>query len=1048
MIHAHSPQRLLAASLAVVATSFCAPRAFAQTLDDLKRQDSHFIDWMKEKGAAEAMEYYAKTYPSADPKSAVSMRIAVDRTKIEAGRERARNLKSATELNQVFLEMRQATENLLQAERERCEKFGDDDAAILWQNQLLSDIVEEYLRVYHNNAVEAYEYGAPTKDQTAAYEEWMPQAFAQANRANAVAYQSQGRMMHDSNYGKHLRQLGIKTRVEDAQGAVKYWLGATAFGMTLLPDSHPYFANLGKPGGLVVSQQKSTIADERKRLLALAMDAVGPNDPANLSNDLRALGARVLAAQGNFAKAKTYAAALAPAEFTAAAQAPLAAHLIAVQAKVTAAAGALDEAVKNLRQEALKNPAIAADLAAKGTRSYLFVCDAAHRLLLDASEKAKPPAKDELFNKAFMDPYADVFSDRPAEGIDPEVAAAIRQLRPELNSRWQKQFAAMPLDKMPAFVVTGTITLEMGELLGPGGLWEKVKTAVVAKQAPDANDVKLLTDKMKRIESGLLPFSTHPVKAVRAKMLDQLALLRYLGTQAGIALVTDPKVVNISVLDQTAHAAAMGWLTIADEMPEAPQAPQAMEYATFILRTQLDAGLYAPDYLKCCGVLFAKYPNSPAALRELTKYADILAGKGEYKKAEEILGKMPKTDNYYFIARQKMASLKDRNRKALESAADSAKAAGAPSAEADAKFQAALADEIAFASGLVDEAKAAAKEAPGYRRASAVSVRASTLVLLANAYNTKGSPQQGVALLESLESEFTPAAITQADFDGKEGALKGMQDALAAQVEWGQICRMRMLMDAGLGDQVKKRAQQLLAGGNAKSVAVLRGLNRDLKLEVDSLKDEIVAAKFAPYRAELELKRQRYGKAMLDLTELLRAKLMPTANEQEKDYLNVLLVQSKSASGDTAGAVELAKQLLADQEAEMKTGKRKSRSLNLILGAAQANFDHAKSMLDLNSPERQRMLIAANKSAKLIVDNFRQNPLNPATGYPVEFYEAFWIHMSALEALSPTSDKIRQIRKSLPNAIRAIREADPKGYGDLPWNSRFEKLMLRIETEK
>ncbi len=1047
MNHLYSHQRLLAASLSVVAACFGATQARGQTLNELQRQDSHFIDWMKEKGAAEAMAYYAKEYPSNDPKVVVSMRIAVERTTIEAAREKARNLQSAAEVNQVFLEMRKATESLLQAERDRCEKFGDDDVAVLWQNQLLSDILEEYLRVYRNNAVEVYEYGSPNDDQTKAYEEWMPLAFAQANRASAVAFESQGKMISDGKYGRQLTKLGLKTKVQDAQSAAKYWLGSTAFGMTLLPDNHPYFAKLGKPGGLAVPQQKATIADERKRLLALALDAVGSNDPANLSDELKALGARALAAQGKFAEAKKYANALNAAEFTAAAQAPLAARTIAVKAKVLAAAGAMDEAVKTLRLEALQNPALAADLAAKGTRSYLFVCDAAHRLLMDASKKAQPAAAVELLNKAFMEPYADVFSDQPDPGLDPEVAAAIRQLRPELNARWKQQFAAVPLAQIPPAVASGTIMLEMGELLGPGGLWEKVKTAVAAKQAPDANDVKSLTEKMRRIESGLLPLSTHPVKVVRAKMLDQLALLRYLGIQAGISLVADPAI-NISLLDQTAHAAALNWLAIADEMPETSQAPQAMEYATFILRTQLDAGLYAADYLKCCGVLFAKYPNSPAALRELTKYSDLLAGQGKHKEAEEILGKMPKTDNYYFIARQKMVSLKDRNRKALQGAADSAKAAGTPSAEADAKFQAALADVIQFADGLVNEAKQVAKEAPGYRRASAVSVRASTLVLLANAYNAKGNPQQGVALLDSLESEFSQDAIKPEDVEGNEDALKNMRDGLAAQVEWGQICRMRMLMDAGLGDQVKTRAQQLLASGNAQSVAVLRGLNRDLKVEVDSLKDEISAAKFAPYRAELEVRRQRYGKAMLDLTELLRAKLLATANEQETDYLNVLLVQSKSASGDTAGAVALAEQLLAGQEADIKAGKRKSRSLNLILGAAQATFDHAKSILDANSKERQSMLAAANKSAKRIVDNFRRNAPG-ATGYPVEFYEAFWVHMSALEALPLNSSRnMPAIRASLPNAIKAVREADPKGYEALPWNSRFEKLMLRLETEK
>lgn len=1038
MSHAHSIRALLPV-LAVAGASFAAFPAAAQTIEELKKQDSRYIDWLQEYKAAKTLQHYAAGVTGVTDEAKLTLKIAVATTQIDSLRAQA-GTASAKRQSELYVELRKRFEDLLAAKRERAEKFTGGDSALYWQTELLSDMVDTYLRVYRNNAAAAYEFGSPDADQKQAFAEVVPQVYLAAVRAAKTADNTQRRMMADRLYIRNLTRSGLRNKIEESQRMAKYWLGVSSYWMTLLPDAHPYYAGLGKPGVFAVPGQKPVPADERKRLLALAADALS----ANGSADAKAMLACVLLAQGKNQEAAKAAQTINMGDYTTRDSAWVVVRILAAKAKVTAGNGKLDDAVRELRAEAVSNPALLADLQEGAGFAYLFLCDAAHRLLMDAAN-AKKPVDVELFNKSFMDPYADIFAEDAGKGgVDEAAKQAIRALRPVLQQRWSAEFANVPANQKPGFLILQTLDVEYGQVFAAGGLWSQVKDA---GKAPDPAQLKELTEKLRHIEDGIqVALDKEQVKVIRAKLLNQRALTRYLGAQAGVYLVVDPKNTTVAEADQSVRAAAMDWLELATTAPASADAPQAIDYATGMLHLMHENNMYQADYAAACKVLFTQYPQTKAADRELPYYADkVLAAAGKTDEALALLRKMPKEDPYYFTAQQKAVTLLERLRKAAQSAADAKK--GTPEAgAADTKFAAATATFLKAATTLEDEAKKASKEGvSGYRRASARFVQASTLILHANALAANGAASEGVALLDGFEDKFNPeTALVAQDFEKQEDLAK-MREYLSAQVEYAQVSRLRMLMDAGQGSQVKSRALELLSNGNPKSALVLKGLLRDIKTETDRLTSVIGRTTYAPLKTELLVKRQKYGAAMLDLTNILRDKLMASADRQTKEYLDLLLVQAKSASGDTVGAVAEVDRLLAEEAAVVAKDKTHPRSLNLLLVASQTYYDHGVSFVDPASPERKSALVKAYKTAKTIVDNFLARGPG-TTGFETAFYEALWTQLSALENMQPIGN-VKGIRNNIPGTIDTILQRDPKGFGELPWGDRFTELKDRMLFE-
>lgn len=1084
MIQAFPLRSLLAASMfaavAVGGLLLPAPSASAQSIGELKKNDDVFIDWLREKGAADALTYYGKAHPPKEKKAQISLQIAAASAKIDHVRDGASKL-GGPELEKAFVEMRQATEAMLDAERQRCDEFKTDEMSLLWHARLLSDLLDNYLRIYRNDAAAAYEYGQPTPDQVQAFAEIVPEAFLRANQGDAAIDRFDRMMSSSSTYGRNLERQGLRIPMEEAKNDIRRWYGLTAYLMTLLPDTHPYYTALASGGTRGVTNQARDIPAERKRLLALALRLTKRDSLDDMTVAARNLAGRILAAQGQAAEAAKYYQNLDTREVDGA----IAVQALCGQANALAAGGKLTEAVKMLRErsgtlqfrqfdpvsQAFVPTDMRAQLAKGDASLYLFACDAAYRLLMDASKTAKPPLSEELFNRAFMEPYADIFSEKPATTKEEQKVAAIKRgLKEQLFARWSEVFKNTPAKDLPPAVAAGKVMVDISALFAEGGLWQTLSKQVAEKQTPDAAKVAELAGQMRKVEANLLAFTGKNIKsrAVRAKMLDQLAFLRLYGVQAGVCLVNDPKNTAIPPEAQTLHACAMGWLALADELSTESQAPDAIGYACGLLRDLKNHGLYAADYAAACKVLFKKFPNNPAAATEAIAYSGILANQDRIGEGIAILEQMPKAEMVYFSAQQKALSLREQQWQKFSGKVEEAMAANKPSAEWDAKAAAALDQIIATATALEGEARKAfsADGAPGYRHASAQTARASAVVALARAQAAKGNPQQALVTLDGFEAKFAPSTVSEKDFEGHPADFAALQKGLAAQVEWAQVCRLRMLMDAGQTDQVRARAEQLLTGAGsdpdkqAKSRNVLFRLNYSLKHEVDRLKELIPSIQFEPLKLAKQQLLRRYGQAMLELTQLLKDKTITAASsQQDKDNMNLMLVKAMAASGDAKGALVLMEKLVDEEAARVKAETEEvdkynaqhpnakkvapNRSLNMLLGKASAEYEVG---LSLEGRAARIALVKASKSAQTIIDAFRREP-RPEDGYAPEYYEAYWIRLNGSAVRAKTkgaSEKTKEQAKGIPLVIQRLVEEDPKGFENSPLADFFRTLSVRL----
>ncbi len=1098
---AHSHRFLPAALVFASAAGFLAFPAAAETLEEMKKNDAQFIDWLRDKGASDVLEYYSQAHQPKDLLAQISLRIAASSAKIDSVRMDAIKLDQAAQLR-AFGEMRKATEAMLDAERERCDKFDGEETSIIWHAKLLSDLMENYLRIYRNDPVPAYEYGQPTPDQTEAFETFVAEAFVRASRADAAADRFDAKMGGSKTYGRQLEKKGLRVKMEDARANIKYWHGQAAYLMTLLPDSHPYYVALGTTGTPGVRGQARDAASERKRLLKLALQSAVRDNVEEMGVDARNLAGRVLAAQGKPADAARYYDNL----DTSAVSGAAAMQSLCAQAGMKAAGGKpadLTNAVKWLREQAetVKFQELEADgsareggvreqLAKGDTALYLFACDSAFRLIMDASKRAaSPQEKKELLNKAFMEPYADVFTDKPAQSDeDKAVAAAKHSLKPLLLARWAEVFKGTPAKDLPPAVGAGKVMIEMGQLFTEGSLWNELKKqadanrAAAAAQQPeqplDAAKVAKLALQMRRLESDLQNFTAKEAPgAVRAQMLDQLAFLRMYGAQVGVCLVNDtgPQAAAIPPESQTLHACAMGWLTLARELPTEASAQAAIGFAAGILRDLKTQGFYAADYAEACNVLFEKFPDNPAVDAHIFPACADLIARGKLDAAVKLLDGVRSTSLLHFAARQKSLSLREQQWQLLATTVEENKANGKSDPAADTAAAAALDRLMAFATTLEQDAKkeVRAGAAAGYRRGSAHSARASALVSLARAQAAKGNAAQGVSALDKFEEEFAPATLSTEGFEGHEKELQTLQDALAKQVEWAQVCRLRMLMDAGMSDQVRSRADQLLTGsGNdpekqQKAKNVLFRLNYSIKHEVDRLKQVIDGVKFDALKQEYEQRRVRYGKAMLELTQLLKDKtITPASTQSDRDNMNILEVKAMAASGNSAGAVALAEKLSDAENARLKVENAEiekhnaqhpeakkplaGRSMSLLLALISAKYEHGLSLCFTDPAMARKQLVTAATAAQPVIDSFRNAP-KPEAGYPTEYYEAYWVRLDGAHHRAKTqgaSEKTIKDAKGIHLVIQRMREDDPEGFAASPFLDFFNYLEKRVQAEQ
>lgn len=1006
--------------------------AQAQSLENLEDRDEQFFDGLRQRHLTEVLDFYIQAYPAKDEMAQKLRTILSARTVSEDAWRQWQVATTEAERNRLQAAAWAAEERVIAAMAERLKLVEGNNKylvdAYFWGSQLSEEILARALVSYSARALDTYEYGAPDASQRAAVEKLMPQALLVTQFSRRRMDDIVRNLAADAGFRDKVLRDGYSFLIQEHKALQsKYYFAMAAMAMTLLPDSHPYYANLGKDPAF--PNQAATPEEERKRLAKMAKDAVDSvaTDHA-LPEETRDKAAyvlgRALTRLGKYPQAETEC--FKPL-ITDASQRWDGVLALAAMGRGMAFAGKPVEGALFIRDNIDNSSHVRQAFEQGDIYPYLFLADAAHRILREVADKETDPAKKQAaLDRAYGDPYGRVLSE---ERLTP--------VRNALFLRWEKEFKDMPDRMKPAAVSAGIALVVLGEVSGKDGLVEQTERAFQdsiqsGEFKPTPEYQKLageLQPKLERARAEVLRFTgAGGSESGRAQALHVAALSEFMAARAGIGLVQEA--VPVDPMSQTAHAAALHWLAIAAELPAQPQAAEAMSASMYLLHRLHTDGKYADDYVKAATLLFTdKYKGLPAAQNEAVYFADrILLPAGKNAEATKVLALVLPDHETYWYALQKTVQAYDGAARRLVQQREALRAAGkdAEAKAMDPQVQAAWEALKSSAAGVV----IAAANVTGQARESALIARAAASLALAKAQAGLGNENLALRALEKFETEFSPDQIKG---DPQEPRVAALKAALASMSDSVGAFRLRLQVEAGQLNEFRAASATLLAGDSEKALNLVKAIVRDFRNETMSLRDLAETAS-GSMRAQYEDRRRRYGSALLTLTELLTQKLAASSSAEQRQWLDLLKLQALAASGNTKDAVVEADRLTKEAEARKTAdGKPGRPTLGLLMATAIVKYEHALT-LSKTDPERIKLLNDCSEKFSNVIKAFVQKQNRPA-----EYWEAYYYRFAA--AVAADSKTVGDI----PRIIGQLKDKDPTLGGE-PWAERIERLGLRVQA--
>ena len=596
------PRTFFAASSLFLSLSLGAPVAHAQ-LDHLNVD--RLIKEMRERGMSELLVRLSKDGTIKDPADAkkleVEMLIMRAQTPVPGNdndmKERIASLDKGIAEFQA----------LISGNR-------DNDKRGLWQTDMALHLV--YTRMALNDlADDFYEFGIPSQDQARVFESGASLATESLIDASTFLGRLQRELPRAANYNQTYVNTGRWEELMDEylKTKVPFLLSQAAYWASLLPDSHPYFQNLGKNPNIPL--QATSAAQERTRLLNLSVDSI-TNIPTELSEKFG-----IPARPSNLIKGKA----------------------LARLGKFDEAIAALDLVIQANRDDLLafraslaraiamelkaKKPETAVDyletlrdhpLTQGGVAFPILITDLQHRLL------AKHAGNDKKKIEASYSPYDKLFGDKRL-GTRTEAA------RMFVFTRWTKHFANQKQDTLPPMVLSG-----MGEMERLLGNEQVAKWAGFQKEEKEAEAKAAMTEARVHLDK-CIDISDALIK--RDDVAPEVkARARY--NKAYSSYLRDPEN-GTAFLD-----AARIWTELANELPNHPLAEEAIGLAVRFLHN-----LHIQDprpngvdaaYRNTTAVLYTKLGTTQVADDERVYYTfNVLQADRKYKEAAESYEKVP-----------------------------------------------------------------------------------------------------------------------------------------------------------------------------------------------------------------------------------------------------------------------------------------------------------------------------------------------------------------------------------------------------------------------
>ncbi|MEX1015454.1 MAG: hypothetical protein WDZ31_01815 [Phycisphaeraceae bacterium] len=828
---------LLAAGLLVAA----APHARAQVSE---LDQSMLIDAMAEERMTELLLHLIETEPPDDPVVARQVEIAQYRMAfddVELPREqRLAAFDDAVATTQAMID-----------------DFYDHEQRPIWQTDLAELLLIPALQSVHQGAPFFYEFGVPTAEQRQAVERLVPLALEAASDADQTFFRLQSELPREDDHVRTRVNTGLWSRMIDDyyRKRTQYFLGQAAYQVALLPDDHPYYAQLGEPNPRIRMQRDEPEA-ERERLLLEVDERLTRFTDGSHESGIQLIAqsfvARALMRQEAFEEAEE--------AYTAA--------LRVGGEGVDDLIIRLGQAENSLQQEdyaQASERALALEEHAVARQNPLYrllVTDMQHRVLLAEAAQAPEAHRAAARAEAYR-PYMEMLE-------DPALGDAAEGLRHYVYRRWVDTFADERDDLASLSPVVLAGIAEAARREGQN-LSVELREAEAAAENGDAegNDLEALRERAQArlnlaVEAGRAlrtsdEAANAPASALATAMYNEAIAMYWLDPQGASNLMRVSKLM----------------VDLAAEMPDQPVSEPAIANAMGLLRSLRDLDQRPAEvdqtYRRAGEVLFREYPNSEAADDERIYYGyEMLYDDGQYEAAAAMFGQVPFEHPDYFEAQAAMVMALGRHVQGLE--------------EDD--REAGRARTVEVATRVREEAESALDEADDAHRTQTARIAAaeSRLVLARMAMDI-GDADEALAVLDGFVETFADEDVL-------------VREAMER--------RILALAQAGRLDEAADVAERMMEQFRDDAAAVIDEVLDTIDEQIEQYTEDLGATTVSSRRQDLEQRIDGLADTAVSLADLLYA----WAQEQglsNREMLSFELARAKAwrLAGQADEAVQL-----------------------------------------------------------------------------------------------------------------------------------------------
>ena len=885
--------------LLVLSALTVAPSALGQ-MEALRRNDGVFIEGLRDEGMAELFgRFVEKVEDEGGLEPIAQQQMVIAQKDFAATASLARAMAELGQddalAQQLFEESRNAYEAMIEAQKGLIDANAQDERLPIWQTDLASMLLDTYLPTYHRNAAWVYEFGVPSDEQRQAFEDAAVLALEMSGDARYRIEQLTGRLAQDGgDLRAKLEEMNIffELREDYGQRRVPYWFAHAAYYTALLPDSHPYYVNLGS--NRRVRNQAGTAALERARLLDQA-EAV---TTGNLSNDaqvgpaVKLLAGRILVATGDEDRADEGVSDYL--EPIATEQASNWQGFLAQMAKARGrvVVGEIDTATEILSGMG-DHPFVSQQFNNGNIDPRLLAADMLHRILMGPAEQARGADRAALLAEAYEMPYLPLVS-----------GEASGRFSPVLYQRWAEQ--VNPGDDPASFppmvrMGIGQIKTQLGATPASEVIYLSQNTplsgiAIPAERERESDRRVALVDEAKAQFAQAIAYNETLIGEEVEDTVRALGLMN-LGFDKYYLAEMDNHVFGAG--QQAAYIeVAKLWATIGLELPDTEQAEQAMGFAMALYQVADNnhnagpAGVtntdYREGYRQVAETMYEYWPNHDTAnnLRVYTGFY-LYELSGQLDKAAEIYRGTPSSHPSYFEARRQMVLAMQKIYDNLADEIREMELTGATedTPEAKAALERGLAQRnediermrrelLNAAENLLDDAEDEVEN--GSRRFSAATAAGGALVAVAAMEADSGNPDDALELLEGFEIDYNPAGRL-ADLVNAQPDPEQAQQQLDGLIQSAQERRILTLVDvADLSDEAEReeigaQAQAMIKDYPDVASSVVNGVLQRIEDQIDSYRAARENSLLPVNRNAAQEKMTQLALVAVDLSELLVA---------------------------------------------------------------------------------------------------------------------------------------------------------------------------------